>query len=401
MDVPVDRDRLARLPGQPAADVPLLCLDTETTGLATAAGTLAFLIGLGWWEGQRFRQVQLLLPDHADEAALLDVLSALIPAGGWLVTYNGKGFDWPLLVARYRMAGREAPAHAGHLDLLGLVRRLFRHRLEDARLKTVRRSCSRSRAMAMSAAGRIPGIYLDVLRGGPIGPLAAVVRHNESDVRSLARLIAHLERGYADRPARLSAPRGDLAGLARAYVRDRRDTEALDCLDDALAAAAPIRDPFGRAAPPPAVDPDARGELPWWSPRVRPDFGGRGSAASFPTGIRDSAGIHWTDERLAAERARVLRRLGRDEDAADAWRSAAAAGGVLGAIAWIEVAKLQEHRFRDTGAAWEATRAAWRVVERSRATGRPLPRLESDLLHRSARLRARLGAAEPSLARAG
>ena len=119
MAVPLDRERLARLPGQPPADVPLLCLDTETTGLATAAGTLAFLVGLGWWVGERFRQVQLLLPDHADEPAMLEALTALIPAGGWLVTYNGRGFDWPLLVARYRMAGRDAPAHAGHLDLLG------------------------------------------------------------------------------------------------------------------------------------------------------------------------------------------------------------------------------------------------------------------------------------------
>ena len=40
-----------RLPGQPPADGPLVCLDTETTGLATAAGTVAFLIGLGWWTG--------------------------------------------------------------------------------------------------------------------------------------------------------------------------------------------------------------------------------------------------------------------------------------------------------------------------------------------------------------
>src|SRR6185369_579313 len=55
--LPVDRDRLATLPGQPPPDAPLLCLDTETTGLATAAGTLAFLVGLGWWEGSRFRQI--------------------------------------------------------------------------------------------------------------------------------------------------------------------------------------------------------------------------------------------------------------------------------------------------------------------------------------------------------
>ena len=51
VELPVDRHRLARLPGQPPSDRPLVCLDTETTGLATAAGTLAFLIGLGWWTG--------------------------------------------------------------------------------------------------------------------------------------------------------------------------------------------------------------------------------------------------------------------------------------------------------------------------------------------------------------
>ena len=134
--IDLDRDRLARLPGQPPPDVPLVCLDTETTGLATAAGTLAFLVGLGWWEGSRFRQVQLLLPDHADEPAFLDELRSHIPPHAWLVTYNGRGFDWPLLVARYRMARAGPPVHAGHLDLLPLVRRLFRHRMPDARLQT-------------------------------------------------------------------------------------------------------------------------------------------------------------------------------------------------------------------------------------------------------------------------
>ncbi|MHB8960727.1 MAG: hypothetical protein ACYDAN_14020, partial [Candidatus Limnocylindrales bacterium] len=44
IDMPVDRERLAILPGHPPADAPLVCLDTETTGLATASGTLAFLV---------------------------------------------------------------------------------------------------------------------------------------------------------------------------------------------------------------------------------------------------------------------------------------------------------------------------------------------------------------------
>jgi uncharacterized protein len=408
IQLPVDRVRLARLPGQPPPDAPLVCLDTETTGLATAAGTLAFLVGLARWDGSLFRQVQLLLPDHADEPALLAEIETWVTPDAWLVSYNGRGFDWPLIEARYRLAGRPAPAHAGHLDLLPLVRRVFRHRMDDARLKSVE-----TELLGVSRSGdvegwEIPGIYLDVLRGGPVAPLAGVVIHNEKDVRSLGLLLAQVERRYADRASREGAPRGDLAGLARAYGREQRHGEALECLDDALASPGPERDPFGRS---PTLPPTRRqafdGEPePWWAPRNRPHFGGRTPPAGWrgelangrggPLGPSPGmgaweAGSRWTDERIAAERARVLRRLGRWAEAAEAWQTAAAAGGALGAIAWIEVAKLREHQLRDPSGALAATRAAWRVLERSRLLGRPHPRLEADLTRRGARLSARIG----------
>ena len=98
---------------------------------------MAFLVGLGRWQGSQFRVVQLLLPDQSDERALLAALAAEIPVDGWLVTYNGRTFDWPLLVTRFRMAGGGPPPHAGHLDLLPFVRRVFRHRMPDARLRSV------------------------------------------------------------------------------------------------------------------------------------------------------------------------------------------------------------------------------------------------------------------------
>ena len=186
MILPLDRERLHYLPGQPPPDAPLVCLDTETTGLATAAGTVAFLVGLGWWEGDRFRQAQLLLPDHPAEAGLLARVAAHIPADAWLVTYNGKGFDWPLLVARYRMARLPAPVHAGHLDLLPFVRRVYRHRMPDARLRTVETELLGTVRHGDVDGWQIPGLYLDFLRGGEAWPLIDVVRHNREDVRSLA-----------------------------------------------------------------------------------------------------------------------------------------------------------------------------------------------------------------------
>ena len=359
--LPLERSRLASLPGQPPADARLVCLDTETTGLGTAAGTLAFLVGLGWWEGDRFRQVQLLCPDHGDEAALLAAVDAAIPPDAWLVTYNGRGFDWPLLVTRYRLIRRAAPVHAGMLDLLPHVRRLFRHRMGDARLATVERELLGVRRDGDVGGWEIPERYLAFVHGGSAAPLAPVVTHNAEDVRSLGRLLVHLDRRYADPDRRRLAPAGDLVALARGYTRERRHDAALDCLDEADAG---------------------------WRPPAR------GSDA-WPCGVASPASMASpastvSRERILAERARTLRRLGRPADAAAAWEALAFAGGPGAAHAWVEVAKVREHGLADHAGALAATAAAERAGERSRLLGMPDPALEPALAQRRLRLGARL-----------
>lgn len=353
--IPLERERLATLPGQPPPDVPLVCLDTETTGLGSGAGTLAFLVGLGWWEGDRFRQLQLLCADHGDEPALLAALEAAIPPAAWLVTYNGRGFDWPLLVTRYRMERREAPAHAGHLDLLPLVRRLFRHRLGDARLQTVEREMLGLHREEDVAGWEIPDRYLAFVRGGPAGPIAAVVDHNAEDVRSLARLLQHLDTLYADVARRPLAPAGDLFALARGFARERRLDEALECLDAAEA----------RWRPPALGSP----AWPFGSPRPAPATVSR--------------------EQIRSERARTLRRMGRHDEAAATWEAIAQDGRVDGARAWIEVAKLREHLLRDLAGALDATAAADRVLAWLRALDAPEAGLEAALATRRRRLERR------------
>ena len=386
--IPVDRERLARLPGQPPPTAPLVCLDTETTGLATAAGTVAFLIGLGWWEGDRFRQVQLLLPDHAHERALLTALAATIAPTAWLVTYNGRGFDWPLLVARFRLARRSAPVHAGHLDLLPIVRRLFRHRMDDARLRTAEAQLLGLHRIGDVDGWEIPGRYLRFLRTGLPDELVEVVRHNDQDVRSLAWLLAHLEVELGDPGRRFEAPAGDLAGLARAFAREHRLGEALACLDHAAARAETIV-PGGD--PGTGGSPSRHGEEPWWSPKARPDFGGRPQRVAEGLGPPRTAAFHlpWSQERIAIDRAHLLRRLGRHAEAAEAWESLAAGVGRSAIVASIELAKVHEHRLRDPEAATRATLRGLAIVERRRLLGRPEPALEADLLRRLRRLRQR------------
>jgi len=390
--IPLDRERLATLPGQPPPKAPLVCLDTETTGLATAAGTLAWLVGLGWWEGDRFRQAQLLLPDHADERALLTALAALIAPNAWLVTYNGRGFDWPLLVARYRLARRSAPIHDGHLDLLPVVRRLFRHRMENARLRTAESTLLGLHRVGDIEGWEIPSRYLRFLRGGSAVDLVDVVRHNDQDVRSLARLLALLETRLGDAARRAGAVSGDLAGLARAFSREHRLGEALDCLDIAIEGStdAPIAPLRAAVRETPRVEDD-----PWWSPRRPADFGGRPRRPELAGSPRTAAFERpWTTERIAVDRAHLLRRLGRHGEAADAWEAVAAGTGRSAIIATIELAKLHEHRLGDRGSALRAVLRGFSLTDRRRRLGMPEPALEADLIRRHERLvrRGALGA---------
>jgi uncharacterized protein len=342
--LPVDRERLARLPGMPPAGAPLLCLDTETTGLGSAAGTVAFLIGLAWWEGDRMRLLQLLLPDHSEEGALLDALRAETPAGAWLVTYNGRSFDWPLLETRFRMDRNRPPALDGHLDLLLLVRRLFRHRLPDARLQTVERHLLRRHRAPDIPSSEIPAIYHSFLRGGPTGPLRVVARHNAEDVITLGRILAHLDRGYGEGEVRRWAPKGDLVRLARLFRHEDRVDEAVACLECA----------------------------------------GEGIDGGDP------------DVALATvELARLLRRVGRVTEAGLAWSRLVTAPGPLAALGWIELAKEREHRERNPASAWAATDEALMALYRSRGGGNAAMRrgLEADLAARRARLARRLARA--------
>ncbi len=394
--IPVDRERLATLPGQPPARVPLVCLDTETTGLATAAGTLAFLVGLGWWEGDRFRQVQLLLPDHADERALLTALAATIAPTAWLVTYNGRGFDWPLLVARYRLARRAAPLHDGHLDLLPIVRRLFRHRMANARLRTAEANVLGLHRVGDVEGWEIPARYFQFLRDGCADALAEVVRHNDQDVRSLARLLGHLETHFGDPDRRVGAAPGDLAGLARSFAKDRRLDEALECLEAAF-----LRAYNGSADPRQiaARESIATDDEPWWSSRRPADFGGRPERLPDLGGSPRTAAFDapWTIERIAIDRAHLLRRLGRHRDAAAAWDALAAGTGRGAIFAAIELAKLQEHRIRDRSAAMATVARGFTLIERRRRLGRPEPALETDLARRHARLQRRRPGAAPTM----
>src|SRR6266849_6816916 len=176
-----------------------LFLDTETTGLAGGTGTYAFLVGLAWWDAGGLQVEQFFMRDFSEEHSLLHELSARLAKRPVLVTFNGKSFDWPLLESRFTMTRSIAvPKLAAHLDLLHPARALWKLRLGSVRLIELERHVLDAPRMGWHrdddvASALIPQFYFDYLRGGPAEPLAAVVRHNQVDLRGLAALVGKID----------------------------------------------------------------------------------------------------------------------------------------------------------------------------------------------------------------
>lgn len=164
-------------------------LDTETTGLAGGTGTAAFLIGVGYVEGDRFYLRQYVMRDYDEEPAQLRALAADLEGRGEVVSYNGKNFDLPLLEARYRLNRLRFPLEgARHLDLLHPARRLWKARLESCRLQALERALLGVRRAGDVSGEEIPQIYFDYVRQRDGRALARVLEHNRLDVVSLAAL---------------------------------------------------------------------------------------------------------------------------------------------------------------------------------------------------------------------
>ena len=249
------------------------------------------------------------------------------------------------------MARRAAPVHDGHLDLLPIVRRLFRHRMDDARLQTVERALLGVERHDDVDGWEIPGRYLGFLRGGPAEPLAAVVRHNDEDVRSLARLIALLDAGYTSPEARREAPRSATSrgspARSSAPVVPRRPWPVWT-----RSSSEPMRQLTAVVeVPRPVVGDHAAADRgPWWSPRARADFGGpprnrdRGPSSWHRTAAFAAT---WDAQRVALDRAHLLRRLGRHaEFGRGVGRRRRRTGTDGDRRLRSRLAKLREHRLR-------------------------------------------------------
>jgi uncharacterized protein YprB with RNaseH-like and TPR domain len=172
----------------------LLFLDTETTGLGVGAGNVPFMIGLGYYEEDRFVIEQMFIRNPAEEAAMLSDLRQMIAERNMLVTYNGRTFDWPVVKNRFILNRQQEPPEPVHLDFLYPSRGIWRHTLPSCRLSSVERE-----RLGLERDGDVPGslaptLYFQFLAEGDPAIVAGVFEHNEKDILTLACLAVHFSR---------------------------------------------------------------------------------------------------------------------------------------------------------------------------------------------------------------
>ena len=181
-------------------------VDTETTGLSGGAGTYVFAAAVARPIDCGLRLAQFFLPEPGMESAFLHALrEELAPASG-LATFNGGSFDLPVLRTRWVMARMPGEfTHAAHVDLLTLVRALYRHRLESCTLRFVEQSVLGYERDDPLPSALVPDAYFDFLRAGSRDFLEAALEHNRLDVISLvhlhSRLLRRLHGGDVDMDA--------------------------------------------------------------------------------------------------------------------------------------------------------------------------------------------------------
>ncbi|AEE91126.1 conserved protein of unknown function [Tepidanaerobacter acetatoxydans Re1] len=172
-------------------------IDTETTGLAGGTGTMAFLAGVGFFEGSSFKIKQYFISDYDEEAAALYSLSDLLKNFDSFVSFNGKSYDIPLLSTRYMLNRMENPVEKTfHLDLLAAARRLYRERLESVSLSSLEENLLSLRREGDIPGYEIPSVYFRFLRDRNPNSLKPIFYHNRMDILSMVSLTVNMAKSF-------------------------------------------------------------------------------------------------------------------------------------------------------------------------------------------------------------
>ena len=207
----------------------ILFLDTETTGLSHGAGTVAFLVGVVYFEADGFHVAQYLMRDYDEEIFLLQHVARHLAACRVLCTFNGASFDMPLLENRFTMQRmRSQYTLPPHVDLLHTARRVWKLRLKKCNLAALE-----SAVLGLEREDDLPGAlvperYFTYLKTKEFFLLEDILRHNAQDIVSLAHIL-HRLMALHDAPLLTAQAPEDLFSLGSIYEKRGRIEGARQC----------------------------------------------------------------------------------------------------------------------------------------------------------------------------
>jgi hypothetical protein len=150
---------------------------------------------------------------------MLEAVLAEMEEGSALVTFNGRGFDVPILQSRsaLRLRRYDALTDVPHLDLLPHARRLWKRRLESCALRSLETDLLDVRRSTEDVpSSMIPYLYREYLRTGDPNLISGVLYHNAQDILSMAVLLAEVLGRYTRPPSEIEYP-ADVLSLAFVY----------------------------------------------------------------------------------------------------------------------------------------------------------------------------------------
>lgn len=216
-------------------------IDTETTGLAGGTGTFAFMAGMGFFDEDGFQLRQVFMRDPGEEKAMLVYIEKLLARFSLIVSFNGKGFDIPILKTRFNLNLMPDPfSDHAHVDVLHLARRIWKMRLPNRSLKELETQILDFERTGEDIPGwLVPQLYVDYLRSQDANPLKGVFYHNAMDIVSLAALYKHLAEFMQDPLTFESRKSLDMVALAKLYKEFDHIEEAVDLYSAGIDAGLP------------------------------------------------------------------------------------------------------------------------------------------------------------------
>lgn len=206
----------------------IVFFDTETTGLSRGAGTVAFLIGVGFIRGRELIVRQYLMRDYDEEIFVLRHTLSHFDEADVLVTFNGRAFDMPLFHSRLIMQRIRTDLTAfPHADLLHTARRVWKLRLSSCRLSALEEHIYGEPRTDDLPGAEVPQRYFDYLKTHDFSLLEDILKHNAQDVVTLLRLLYTLS-DLHENPMSAEFLQ-DIFSLGRVYERRGRTQTATAC----------------------------------------------------------------------------------------------------------------------------------------------------------------------------